>query len=101
MARKRRSKFKISPLAAGGLVLIAGVGLYFILRPKKQAFVPQQSYIPPAPANNTANTVAAWAQAIFSIYGNAKQLWEPGGPFYKPSPQVQQVLNSMNYVKPF
>lgn len=102
MARRKR-RFRISPATAIGLTLVAGTAIYFIfLRKPKQQFIPNQSYVPPPPANKTPQAIAAWVQAITSIYGNVAPLFQPGGPFYnnKPSQEVLNILASRGVIIP-
>ncbi len=41
-----------------------------------------QQYIPQEPPRNSPGW-ANWANAIIDIFGNAAELWQPGGPFHK------------------
>lgn len=43
----------------------------------------RRSYPPPPPQQASGNEWQEWADRIINIFGNAKWLWEPGGPFYK------------------
>ena len=92
-------------------ILIAGlVGAvaYFATRKPSQSLTTaqllalmQQQSLAQKPVSNTPQAIQAWVQTLIGTFGNVYALWQPGGPFYKPSPQVQQVLESMKFVKPF
>lgn len=98
MAKQKRNKMGL--YIVGGLV-IAG-GIFYFWQQQQQARNRQiileamrQRNVPPAPINNTPQAISAWVNTIFSIYGNAKQLWEPGGPFYKVPKDAQTILDAM------
>lgn len=83
------------------LLIIGLFGLAAIMLLRQQnrpRYNPQQTYVPPRPVNNTPQAISQWVTTMIQVYGKARELWQPGGPFYKPSPEIQQVLNNLAYM---
>lgn len=74
---------KNKDLVAG--LLIGGGVLYFAttwIQNQGRNNIPPISQAPKPPPRSKADEWQSWVALIFSIYGNVKELWEPGGPFY-------------------
>lgn len=76
-----------------GYVLI-GLAAYLLLQQRQTPQYQQFPQIPPQPPTK-GQAFAEWVNSILAIYGNVKELWEPGGPFYNLNPaDVQQAVDS-------
>ena len=62
--------------------VLVGLAAYLLLKPKPM-YNQYQNFpqIPPQPPTQ-GQAFAQWANTILQIYGNAKELWQPGGPFF-------------------
>jgi len=80
-----------------GLIIAAGVAvaLYFLLsRNRPRINPPQFQNIPPRPATK-GEAFNQWVMSIIALYGQSKQLFEPGGPFYKiPTKDIIDIVGS-------
>ncbi|MEO0627446.1 MAG: hypothetical protein AAFY91_10705 [Bacteroidota bacterium] len=66
-------------------LLLIGVGGLFYLNQQnrfQQRFIPGQTFYPPPPPRNAAQAWSTWAAQMLQIYGNVRELWQPGGPFH-------------------
>ncbi len=72
------------------IALVIAVGVFFLFsRSKRQRYIPP----PPPPAQpNYYELFKNWALAILNIFGDVKELWEPGGPFYNKSKAEQEAI---------
>ncbi|MEL6141440.1 MAG: hypothetical protein AAFU67_07460 [Bacteroidota bacterium] len=77
-------------LLVGGALL-----LFFMNNQSTPRYIPQQTYIPPAPPPNQASAWADWARTIISIYGDVAALYQPGGPFYRLSDEEAIALRNL------
>jgi hypothetical protein len=58
----------------------------FVLLTRRQSAAPAQPSptlppVPPRPAT-TGQALTNWVITVMRLFGTAKELWEPGGPFY-------------------
>lgn len=75
--------------------LLIGLAAVLLLRqrPAYNAY-PQFPQAPPAPPTK-GQAFSQWVNSILAIYGNVKELWEPGGPFSNINPaDIQQAVDS-------
>ena len=81
------SKKKKSSDATNTLLKAAVIGLVaYLLLNRRQSYTSKPyTAFPEIPAQPVGTTAAfdTWVKSIMQIYGTTKQLWEPGGPFYK------------------
>lgn len=94
MAKRKNDQFKIIAVIGLGLVV------FLMMNRARPPYLPQQSYVPPRPVNQTPQAIAAWVTSMIQIFGNVRELWQPGGPFYKPSPEVQAALDALRLSPP-
>lgn len=87
------------------LILVAfGFAALYLLQQNRQPapqYYPNYPQIPQAPPRTNGAAFAQWVNSILQIYGNVRQLWEPGGPFYKEQitpEQVNQMLANTWYM---
>jgi len=86
--------------------IIIGVGALLLLSRNRatQTTQTQPRYnfqnIPPPPPPNQAAAFQMWAQTILNSYGQIAELWKPGGPFYKLSPEQVQAFQNFPYLFP-
>jgi len=80
-----------------GLLVALGVGiaLYLLLNRNKPNVNPRQfQNIPPRPSTK-GEAFNQWVKAMINLYGNTKELFEPGGPFYKiPKKDIYDIVGS-------
>lgn len=76
-----------------GYVLI-GLAAYLLLQRRQTPVYQQFPQVPPAPPTK-GQAFSQWVNSILAIYGNVKELWEPGGPFSNINPaDIQQAVDS-------
>lgn len=66
-------------------LFLLGAGAVFFLTQgsmRRQRFIPGQTYYPPPPPRTAAHAWTSWATQMLQIYGNVRELWQPGGPFH-------------------
>ena len=74
--------------------LLVGVGLYLLLNRRAPAsrVPPQYQNTPPRPAGK-GEAFGQWVQAMIELYGQSKELFQPGGPFYRiPTKDIYDVV---------
>lgn len=77
---------------------LLGIAAILLLSPKQPQYTqqpppPRPQQLPWQSVSNFATALNAWMLAIVKVYGTAKWLFEPGGPFYGKSKQeVQEAL---------
>jgi len=83
------------------LYVAIGLAALYLLNQNRQPrqaynYYPNAPYAPPAPPRSNGQAFAQWVNSIMSIYGNVRELWQPGGPFYKErvSPEELQAINA-------
>ncbi|HMN89090.1 MAG TPA: hypothetical protein PKD70_06305 [Saprospiraceae bacterium] len=52
------------------------------------------------PKDNSRQAIVTWITTIVAIFGNVAALWQPGGPFYKPPPEVKKELDALLILPP-
>jgi hypothetical protein len=80
------------------LALAIAVGVFLLTSGRTSNQVPSSGSIPPPPPPQQPDYYTAfknWAQAILDIFGDMRELWEPGGPFYNRSPQEQNIIQDL------
>lgn len=75
------------------VALLVGGGLYLLLNRNRPMVNPQQfRQVPPRP-NTKGEAFNQWVMAIIDLYGQSKELFEPGGPFYRiPTKDIYDVV---------
>ena len=87
MAKKKSKKnapAKSNTKQIFAVILILGGGYIFYrnIQKKRENEIRFQN-IPSRPTTSNTSAWKMWAQRIIDLYGQAKELWEPGGPFHK------------------
>lgn len=94
MAKKKDNSMKFIGFA------LLGVAALLFLRQSRKPYTPQQTYVPPRPQSNIPGAISQWVQTMVQVFGNVRELWQPGGPFYKPTPEVQAALDALRISPP-
>jgi hypothetical protein len=77
------------------ILILAGIGFigYKLVQQEKLPPNPgNQNAVPPPPPPSQANELRQWVELVVSIFGNVKELWEPGGLFYNNRDEVEQYI---------
>ena len=75
------------------VALLVGVGMYLVLNRNRPMVNPQPfRQVPPRP-NTKGEAFNQWVMAMIDLYGQSKELFQPGGPFYKiPTKDIYDVV---------
>lgn len=80
------------------IALVVGVGLYLLLNRRQPNIAPRQFQQVPARPNTKGEAFNQWVLAIIQLYGLSKDLFEPGGPFYKiPTKDIYDIVGVPDY----
>lgn len=80
------------------VALAVGAALYLVLRRNQPNIAPRQfQQIPPRPSTK-GEAFNQWVMAIVSLYGVTKDMFEPGGIFYKiPTKDIYDVVGQQDF----
>ena len=85
-------------------LLLGGIAIYYLMRNQqpRQAFIPNQTYVPPPPPQGQSNGQAwsQWVGTIVNSFGTVASLWAPGGPFHNQPitpEQAQQIAYNAGF----
>lgn len=79
------------------VALAVGVGLYFVISRNQPNIAPKQfQQIPPRPSTK-GEAFNQWVMSIVALYGVTKDMFEPGGIFYKiPTKDIYDVVGNQD-----
>ena len=81
------------------IALGIGAGVHLLTRqtqPPSQSSLPAYQGLPPEPPRTRAAEWYRWAKNVMDLYGRAKGLWKPGGPFYN-GPSAEEILSGFSW----